>query len=158
MPDKADLVEEPINRIDIAEFHALGFLQEVNRQFLHPLGLALEVRQGLTRERVAEVLNGNGVRFGEDAIDNCMAIVKILGLDQAHLGGVWDYRDDIEGIVFGDPVDSTKVDAVAAEQDRHAAARHDMFGSVVQPAEGTRGPGVFYAFDLNLPDHAEPTQ
>lgn len=32
-----------INFIDIKEFRELGILQELNRQFLHPLGLALEV-------------------------------------------------------------------------------------------------------------------
>jgi len=32
-----------IVRIDIAEFRRLGYLQELNRRFLHPLGLALEV-------------------------------------------------------------------------------------------------------------------
>ena len=34
---------EKIKRIDIKEFRAKGFLQEANRQFFHPLGLALEV-------------------------------------------------------------------------------------------------------------------
>jgi hypothetical protein len=34
---------EDIKRIDIKEFRSLGFLQELNRKFLHPLGLALEV-------------------------------------------------------------------------------------------------------------------
>jgi hypothetical protein len=29
--------------IDIAEFRSAGYLQELNRRFLHPLGLALEV-------------------------------------------------------------------------------------------------------------------
>jgi len=29
--------------IDIKEFQELGFLQEANRQFFHPHGLALEV-------------------------------------------------------------------------------------------------------------------
>lgn len=32
-----------IKRIDIREFRERGYLQELNRQFLHPLGLALEV-------------------------------------------------------------------------------------------------------------------
>lgn len=32
-----------LRRIDIKEFRKLGFLQEVNRTFFHPLGLALEV-------------------------------------------------------------------------------------------------------------------
>ena len=39
-------MEEIMNEskvIDIKEFLAFGYLQEVNRQFLHPLGLALSV-------------------------------------------------------------------------------------------------------------------
>lgn len=34
-----------IKRIDIKEFREGGYLQEVNRRFLHPLGLALEIVQ-----------------------------------------------------------------------------------------------------------------
>ncbi len=32
-----------IKKLSIVEFRRLGYLQEVNRQFFHPLGLALEV-------------------------------------------------------------------------------------------------------------------
>lgn len=32
-----------VNRIDIKEFRDRGYLQEANRLFFHPLGLALEV-------------------------------------------------------------------------------------------------------------------
>lgn len=32
-----------INIINIKEFRKKGYLQELNRRFLHPLGLALEV-------------------------------------------------------------------------------------------------------------------
>lgn len=32
-----------VKRIDIKEFREKGYLQELNRRFLHPLGLALEV-------------------------------------------------------------------------------------------------------------------
>jgi hypothetical protein len=34
---------DKIKRIDIKEFRELGYLQELNRRFLHPLGLALEI-------------------------------------------------------------------------------------------------------------------
>lgn len=34
---------EDIKRINIKEFREKGYLQELNRRFLHPLGLALEV-------------------------------------------------------------------------------------------------------------------
>lgn len=58
-----------IKRIDIKEFRAKGFLQEVNRKFFHPLGLALEV---IIKDET-----------GEES-----------------LGGIWDYRDDQEGMFF----------------------------------------------------------
>jgi len=32
-----------VERIDVAEFRRVGYLAELNRRFLHPLGLALEV-------------------------------------------------------------------------------------------------------------------
>ena len=60
---------EKIKRIDIKEFRAKGFLQEANRKFFHPLGLALEV-----------IINDE---TGEEG-----------------LGGIWDYRNDDEGMFF----------------------------------------------------------
>jgi hypothetical protein len=62
---------EKVKRIDIKEFREKGFLQEANRQFFHPLGLALEI-----------------------IIDDDTGEVKSLG-------GVWDYRDDPEGMFYG---------------------------------------------------------
>jgi len=56
-------------RIDIKEFRELGILHEINRLFLHPLGLALEV----------EIDDETG---------------------EEHLGGIWDCRDDPEGILY----------------------------------------------------------
>jgi hypothetical protein len=35
--------DEKIKRMDIKEFQEKGFLQEANRRFFHPLGLALEI-------------------------------------------------------------------------------------------------------------------
>ena len=54
--------------MNIIEFRERGYLQEANRRFFHPLGLALEV--------VCE----------EDGSER--------------LGGIWDSRDDPEGILF----------------------------------------------------------
>lgn len=54
--------------IDIKEFREKGYLQEANRRFFHPLGLALEIIQ--------------------DQNDNEM------------LGGIWDFREDSEGIFY----------------------------------------------------------
>jgi len=47
--------------MSVKEFRGLGYLQEVNRQFLHPLGLALEVvveEDGT--ERFGEVWDSRG--------------------------------------------------------------------------------------------------
>ena len=44
-----------VKRIDIKEFREQGYLQELNRRFLHPLGLALEIK---IDENGNESLNG----------------------------------------------------------------------------------------------------
>lgn len=96
-----------IRRIDIDEFRTAGYLQEVNRQFFHPLGLALEVKAD------------------DDGYWS--------------LGGVWDYRDDPEGMgfVWGSYPDHddirAKADRVADERDQKLAARMALYGEVVQP-------------------------
>ena len=94
--------------MDIAEFQRLGFLQEANRLFFHPLGLALEVRRP-TEE----------------------------GDPPACISGIWDYRDDPEGVIFGGEYlrgeeAITKAANVAAERERHVEARKALLGSVVQ--------------------------
>lgn len=100
-----------IKRIDLKEFHELGFLQEVNRQFFHPLGLALEMS-----------IDDDG---------------------NYHLGGVWDYRDDPEGMVFFWDTEEQlhtareKAMLVAAERKQHSKHRKEMFsaGSIIQPLD-----------------------
>lgn len=63
-------MENEIKYMDIKEFREKGFLQEVNRRFFHPLGLALSVE------------------IDEDGLER--------------LGKIWDYRDDPEGMLYGD--------------------------------------------------------
>jgi hypothetical protein len=93
-----EIAVSDINYLDIAEFRELGFLQEANRLFFHPLGLALEV-----------VVNDDGTE---------------------KLGGIWDYRDDPEGIIFGpDVIDVEKIQNVTDEYDKHDTFRCAMFGS-----------------------------
>jgi hypothetical protein len=58
-----------IKRMDIKEFREMGLLAELNRAFLHPLGLALEI---IVDDKTGE----------------------------EKLGGIWDYRDDPEGILY----------------------------------------------------------
>ena len=92
--------------LSIAEFQDAGYLQEVNRQFFHPLGLALAV-----------VVSDDG---------------------SMSLGGIWDFRDDPEGMVFGPGVLSAeKADRVAEERRTKALARAVQFEWIVQPVERT---------------------
>lgn len=88
-----------VQRIDPEEFRSEGYLQELNRRFLHPLGLAFEVR----------VVDGRAVEFG----------------------GVWDYRDDPEGIVYGE-VDPEKVQRVDALWRERKPKREAALGFFVQ--------------------------
>jgi hypothetical protein len=97
-----------IIRIDTKEFREKGYLQELNRQFLHPLGLALEV-----------IIEENG---------------------KEKLGGIWDYRDDPEGIIFDfanrtyDLEDTRKKqNFVQSEFDKRKETRTKLFGSAIEP-------------------------
>lgn len=67
-------MSEVIQRIEIKEFREFGYLQEVNRIFFHPLGLALEVT---VEEDGTEHLGGvwdsrldpEGLIYGEGMIE-----------------------------------------------------------------------------------------
>ena len=90
-----------IKRMNIKEFRRHGYLQEVNRVFFHPLGLALEV-----------------------------------SIDKKKLGGIWDYRDDPEGIVFGDLTmkdAKEKADNVKKQKAKSSKTRKKILGFLVQP-------------------------
>lgn len=64
---------EPVKYISAKEFRDEGYLQEANRRFFHPLGLALEMTWDSSGEESDE---------------------------RAFISGVWDFRDDPEGIYF----------------------------------------------------------
>jgi hypothetical protein len=82
------------------EFRELGYLQEVNRRVLHPLGLALFNRPGWTREEVQEFLSSKGVQFGDDAVDCIMTFLSRAGMMEEHIAGVLDDRQGAEGWRF----------------------------------------------------------
>lgn len=102
-----------IKRIDIKEFREKGYLQELNRRFLHPLGLALEV------------------------------IIDDEGMEK--LGGVWDYRDDPEGIYYdlenSDPERRERVKNNKEFIDRELSERLDIrrarLGFGIEPVDDT---------------------
>lgn len=92
-----------VKRISIKEFREIGYLQELNRRFLHPLGLALEI-----------------------VVDN--------EAGEERLGGVWDYRDDPEGMIF-DEFDEVKATDIQRLWDIKGEVRQAKFGWVIQPYE-----------------------
>lgn len=85
--------------LPIEEFVRLGYLHEINRRILHPLGLALEVTQH------------------EDGTET--------------LSGIWDYRDDPEGVVFTD-LDSVKMAFVRSAEEARKPARMNALGYWIQ--------------------------
>lgn len=96
-----------VKRIDIKEFREIGYLQELNRMFLHPLGLALEVI------------------VDEDS-----------GAES--LGGIWDYREDQDGMRFAKSDVETQAFKDKAERIRQLTIkafkrRQKILGYDIQP-------------------------
>lgn len=92
-----------VKYMDIKLFRSMGWLQEINRRFLHPAGLAIEV--------------------DVDAEGN------------EHLSGVQDYRDDPEGMIFGELTaeDTIRAMALAMTVNSKREAREAGLGYFVQP-------------------------
>jgi hypothetical protein len=137
------------------EFRELGLLQEVNRRLLHPIGLALEMtraRQGgerivggagtakwlswLVDRAVAE-----GICTKEDVVDVRHMLehnVTKIEAGEIWLSGVWDEREDPEGVYFGEGDKAERMQRVLSFkglwQDRRAA-REAALGYMVQPVE-----------------------
>ena len=94
-----------IKRIDIKEFREKGYLQELNRQFLHPLGMALEI-----------VIDEEG---------------------NESLGGIWDYRDDEEGMLYHEDIVKSKkfkdnIEFVGQQWQEKEQSRTKIHGFMVQ--------------------------
>lgn len=114
-----------IKRIDIAEFREIGFLQEVNRQFFHPLGLALEVVIEDCDNCGASGIDMVGYPATSEPCPVCGG-----NKQTERLGGVWDYRDDPEGMVYGSgEIEQDKIDRVAAVRQQHAVERERLLGA-----------------------------
>lgn len=138
-----------IKYMDGVEFRNAGFLQESNRLFFHPHGLAIEVVFPTEGDKVAfidadhlrTIVRTIGTKFDIDKVT--VELQRALdainkSLEQARpavLGGVWDDRDDPEGIVFGDGCDPEKARACAQERARHRPHRIALFGG--NPEKGS---------------------
>lgn len=90
----------------LKEFVKFGYLQEVNRQFFHPLGLALSM-----------------------AIDDETGDVDFAVLYDARY-------DPHGVVFSGSEIDIGKARRVEQEQEKRGAARKEYLGFVVQPALG----------------------
>ena len=99
-----------IKRIDIKEFRERGYLQEANRQFFHPLGLALEV---VTDKETGEESLGGVWDYRSDSEGMAYADSVLL-------------KDDAK----------QKAENVKQEYEEKAKARKAELGYVVQPIEG----------------------
>ncbi len=94
-----------VKRIDIKEFREHGYLQELNRQFLHPLGMALEIS------------------IDEEGNET--------------LGGIWDYRNDKEGILYDEDLVKTRrfkgnIEFVRNQWLEKEKSRNEIFGFMIQ--------------------------
>lgn len=98
------VLEPHVPYVPVADFRAMGLLQEVNRLVLHPLGMALET--------------------------------KTFSDGSEHLGGIWDFRDDPEGIIFdNDYAKPEKARDVANMLEAKGVTRHATLGYVIQPLD-----------------------
>ena len=94
-----------IKRIDIKEFREKGYLQELNRQFLHPLGMALEI-----------LIDEEG---------------------NESLGGIWDYRDDPEGMLYDESIVKSErfknnIEFIKREWEQKVKTRTEFLGFMIQ--------------------------
>lgn len=98
--------KRPKKRMSPKEFREAGFLRELNRQFLHPLGLALET--------VAEA-------------DGTETFGAVWDYREEPEGIA--FTDD----VVGSETAREQADAIEALRQEKASARKDLFGWVIQP-------------------------
>lgn len=104
------------DKMNLKEFRDLGVLQEANRQFFHPLGLAL------------------GVYWDEDDLENKKGVDTEIAEPIGII--VYDWRDDPEGSAFitlDDDDSREKAASVAELKAKKAEIRREKFGWVIQP-------------------------
>jgi hypothetical protein len=121
-----------IKYIPISEFRERGYLQEANRIFFHTVGIALVVSQ---------------FKWYEGFLHHLVAAVKMLipGTPKEEITGVWDYREDSEGMYYDfahmhsecNPCRITeallKQMHIEAEIFKRRETREKMFGNYIEP-------------------------
>lgn len=146
--------------LPVATIQAEGYLQEANRRFFHPLGLALAIgipRSATMGDRVKEVRESIE-RFtgGEPELsDEIEALGKLEGtlrkFESPYALNLLDSRDDPEGVIFevegrgGELTDHDsilKASKVETEWRGRAVDREAALGYVVQPVQHVGNPLV----------------
>lgn len=136
-------------RMAISEFRDGGYLQEVNRRLLHPLGLALEVVQSpervhrilLTDTGVAALIDLVETAARQDLIsipDEKDLLERIRSADSGTewLSSIWDCRYSVEGISFGPgTISAEKAYRVEGELDAREDGRRAELGYQIQPID-----------------------
>lgn len=134
-------MDMPIKRMGAREFRDLGLLQEVNRLFLHPRGLALEVETDDDRcghvfgDRQTCLSPRSSMRHDVDSKNGEIRLAAHEFVPLERYSSVWDSRDDPEGIMYdlSEPLDTAKAARVALMLDDKARARLEGLGWVYQP-------------------------
>lgn len=131
------------NTLDIQEMRVSGILQEVNRQFFHPLGLSLRVSTSsedtqlysFTAKTPDGKLVSGTVALPANQEPDIAALKDIRWIKKsALLDSIEDERDDPEGYGFPDEMlDHQKAQNVADLKESKADARKALFGDPVQP-------------------------
>ena len=93
----------------VHEFWEKGFLQEVNRKFLHPAGMAISV--------IIDKDTGQATGFGP----------------------IWDYRCDPEGLVNSDGFSMNKAKEYQSLIDDKRTKREENLGFFIQPCSVVDG-------------------
>ena len=115
--EKEKEIMSKVKYLDLQEMIDGGYLQEVNRQFFHPLGLALEVKMTETVKQDSDT------------------VLKTT----YQLSGIWDCRNDPEGVNYSGLDDTSakeKAAKIAKELEVRAKSRQESLGYIIQPIEG----------------------
>lgn len=132
-----------IKYMDIDDFRKDGYLHELNRRFLHPLGLALEVRDQPPGETMEDTLrkqlvDAPGLELSQSDMRKVIEAVtgwaKDNHMDFGWVSGVWDYREDPEGMIFGE-IDYEKISKVREMWNVREPRRRAILGFMVQDRE-----------------------
>lgn len=110
-----------LKKMPVKEFRERGYLQELNRRFLHPLGLALEVVVDFDgNEHLGDVWDDRddpeGTIFGPDIID----------VDKAErIEGEWREKQDVRKERFGYTIQPVGETSLADTEPQMTEIGHD---------------------------------